>query len=1099
MRKENPSSKIDNGNHILDWTAAMSATRQGEEGVSEAQVPNKGILFENLVEQLLTAMFPMESWRRTQQSHDKKRDFVFPAEEYLPEKKWAECKNFSKSLSINVIAPTLIMAAIEKIDSILFFSYSELNENALRNLIQYSKLKKMEIKVFDGNLLDALICRYCDIPSISALFPNADFKKAQEQLNKRAVRIVRTIRDTNGQQLPHDHAFALGEQFYISVILQNLSDHHLKGGLCSDSNQPGKLTCAEKSAGVSLPVDSTEEFSFLWEPLQLGNATINTKIFLNNQAEQLPEVKTDITITGESYLFWAGENALNARRQALEHLKARKPAPLLIVGKGGVGKTTLLQILLRDNEVFAQYTILRMDLDHSNSAESLFSQIIGVRTTEQISDEQKADMDAAISVLTSNYAYSTEKMAETLLNLYDSNRPYLIVLDDVQKLKGSNLVFILELVEIAKKRELPIYFLFALNTENYSVESLLLDLNWDSMYQNKNCVKVNLTLFGRKDISAYLNTAYGIADASYGLDNCMASEDRVHPLDLYIFCKGLQEERVIRPIPGGKSFQIVDAFRFRQKFLQLLSSGISLKEICDAVDKGKISEDILRYIFIAGNTSGKIGRRFPRQLKALAAHGIIKESDGKIILSHDSIRAAVKENFKFSDQNYAEIFADPDTNNTAKAICVLTAVGRIEDGDKYLHGFFSSTVCVESAEQRYQLCSLIFQQLSYLSANGLGAKALSFAQAQFNILRTDYGYAALFPLLKQIVASGLSGAWDTDCKSVECMAFFIKKYFDRALSNYDYQECNTYFQEYRKLFSRLKHISESRRYFWLCHYANRAAIALDRASNPLGEEPEDVRCLYELSEEYRRKADAHDELSLQITVDNFYRHYVYRQDLSATTICDTYSRLLQIDERKVSESMVLTYHLLLLDALRLVKEGERTSLAGFSEKICETRQQCANVFYTVKLYMLSVIVLLRLRQYKDAEELLSEATQYAYKKDMRTYVYKFTYVKTQILFLQNGRKVSEEIYEQAVLALRQMFNARQEKDLMREAFLLTGLVDLIKEYPHGTLPEILSGDVVPVPLLNALSQYRGEQSSCLTPPLSGKGYFYFDGISYPNV
>lgn len=1099
MRKENRSPNIDSCDHILDWTTAMSATGQIGGDSSEVQVPNKGILFEDLVEKLLVAMFPVGSWRRTPQSYDKKRDFVFPAEEYLPEKKWAECKNYSKNLSLNVIAPTLIMAAIEKIDSILFFSYSELNENALKNLVQYSKLRGMEIKVFDGNLLDALVCRYCNDPSISALFPNTDFKKAQEQLNRRAVRMIRTIRDTNGQQLPYGHAFALGEQFNISIILQNLSDHHLKGTLCVETDQANKLICTGESVGVSIPVDSTQEFSFLWEPLQPGNATINTKISLNDQLDPLPDVKTGIKVNDESYLFWTGENALNARRQALEHLTMRNPAPLLIAGRGGAGKTTLLQILLRDNSVFGQYTILRMDLDRSNSAEILFSQLIGARTTEKLSDEQKADMDKAVSVLTSCYAYSAEKMAETLLDLYDGNRPYLFVLDDAQKLKESNLLFIAELVEIAQKREQAIYFLFALNTEEHSAKELLLNLNWDPLYQNKPCVEVNLTLFGKKDISTYLNTAYGIADTSYILDNCVALEDRVRPVDLHILCKGLQEEQAICPLPGGRSFQIVDVCRFRQMIFQLLSSGISLKEICKAVDKGNISEYILRYIYIAGSASEKIERKFPRQINALVAHGILKDRDGKIVLSHDSIRAAVKKEFEFSDHDYAEIFADPYTNDTAKALCALTAVGRIENGDTYLHAFFSSTVYAGSTEQRYQLCSLIFQQLSYLAANGLGAKALRFAQKQFSILRADYGYSALFSLLKQIAASGLSGAWDTDCESIECMAFFIKKYFDRALSNYDYQECGTYFQKYRELFFHLKHISESRRYFWLCHYANRAAIALDRASDPMGEEPEDVRCLYSLSEKYQKKADADDELSLQIAVDNFYRHYVYRQDLSESTIRDTYNSLLLIDEKKVSEPMVLRYHLLLLDALRLVEEGKETSLAELLEKIYETRRQCTNVFYAVKLYMLNAIVLLRLRRYKDAEELLSEATQYAYKKDMRTYAYKFTYVKAQMLFLKNGRKVSEVVYEQAVLALRQMLNTRQEKDLIREVFLLTGLAALIKEYKHEPIYEIFSGATVSKVLLDALLQYCNGESPCAIPLLGRKGYFCFDGISYPNV
>ena len=50
---------------------------------------NKGVLFEDLVERLIQAMFPTETWRRTGKSYDGKKDFVFPAEESLPDQKWA--------------------------------------------------------------------------------------------------------------------------------------------------------------------------------------------------------------------------------------------------------------------------------------------------------------------------------------------------------------------------------------------------------------------------------------------------------------------------------------------------------------------------------------------------------------------------------------------------------------------------------------------------------------------------------------------------------------------------------------------------------------------------------------------------------------------------------------------------------------------------------------------------------------------------------------------------------------------------------------------------------------------------------------------------
>lgn len=123
--------------HVLNWNNITQNIN-----TTSGRLINKGILFENLIEKLLAAMFPKETWRRTIESHDGKRDFVYPYEETLPEQKWAECKNYTSNLSINIIAPTLIMGTIEKIESIFFFSYSPLNDNAIEGLLCYSKASK---------------------------------------------------------------------------------------------------------------------------------------------------------------------------------------------------------------------------------------------------------------------------------------------------------------------------------------------------------------------------------------------------------------------------------------------------------------------------------------------------------------------------------------------------------------------------------------------------------------------------------------------------------------------------------------------------------------------------------------------------------------------------------------------------------------------------------------------------------------------------------------------------------------------------------------------------------------------------------------------
>lgn len=77
-----------------------------------------GIEFENLIEELLRIKYGM-SWKRTGKSHDNNRDFHLTTTNY---REWAECKNYKNSISMETIAPTLVMAQIFDVNKIIFFS-----------------------------------------------------------------------------------------------------------------------------------------------------------------------------------------------------------------------------------------------------------------------------------------------------------------------------------------------------------------------------------------------------------------------------------------------------------------------------------------------------------------------------------------------------------------------------------------------------------------------------------------------------------------------------------------------------------------------------------------------------------------------------------------------------------------------------------------------------------------------------------------------------------------------------------------------------------------------------------------------------------------
>ena len=110
--------KQKNDIHVLNWGRIVENCWTEQVNLNGVWAKNKGIQFESVIEKLLLSMFPEEVWKRTKESHDGKRDFVYPADTFLKEQKWAECKNYTSNLSINIISPTLIMGAIDNIKSI---------------------------------------------------------------------------------------------------------------------------------------------------------------------------------------------------------------------------------------------------------------------------------------------------------------------------------------------------------------------------------------------------------------------------------------------------------------------------------------------------------------------------------------------------------------------------------------------------------------------------------------------------------------------------------------------------------------------------------------------------------------------------------------------------------------------------------------------------------------------------------------------------------------------------------------------------------------------------------------------------------------------
>lgn len=1089
--------------HVLDWGKIAESSLMKQTQIAEISDRcyrvNKGILFEDVIEKLLAAMFPEEIWKRTGESHDGKRDFVYPAEAYLKERKWAECKNYNSNLSLNVIAPTLIMGAIKGIECIFFFSYSPLNDTTIENLLRYSETEQSVIKIFDGNLLESLICKHHAVNGLAEFFPNTDFEQARAELEKTPLRIIKTLWDLNGNKVPPTHRFELGESFYYHITIQNLMWKPMDCELTFQAGSQRILRCTDSSYRVELPFAEIKGYSVLCEALSPGNTKCTAKVITNGRPKTASKA---ISVIDEPYLAWSGENALRARECGSLHLSQKETRPLFIVGQSGTGKSTLAEILLQQEQIQESYRVLKVDLTLTRNVcmRNLFSQIFGMRGKEATPKEQASDDEAALALLVSTYAESAAMIAQTIMRFYNATRPYLFVIDDIQKITRPYISLIQELDAQAQERSYPIYYLFTLNEEETSLDELLARLNWDKNYQNRECHIIKMEKFKKKDALTYMKTRYGLEDIDTYFDGF---DKDISPLELHSFCAGLRKERVIAQIPGRKTYQIIRPFEFSDGLQQMLYAEIPLKSICNQLDKGGQAEFLLKYLYIANELTPKMVSTNTAVLQGLIDQGILREKDGTITFYHDKIRAVIGKELAFSEEDYADIFADHDTDDATKAVCSLEKIGGLRNGTAFLEHFFALDGGIRKGEQRYQICTLIIEHLSELSSVNLSSAALRFVRVQFPALREEQGYKAFFSFLKRIADFALEGGWDIDEECTENMAFFIKKFFDRALSTYDYQNCLHYFLEFEKIFKKLVHISNARRNFWLAHYANRAAIALDRRSAPLLAESDEARTLYELSEFYSQQAGYQDELILQITVDNFNRHYVYRHDLTPDIISDSLKRLRQLKDGGMVGSMVLDYHLLLLEYLNgqtmPPSSSETPDLLG---RVRDTRQTTDSAFYIMKLYFLELIILANCGRWQEANECFSQALSFAYKKEMRPYVYKLTYIKAHLIIFEKKRADTAEVYQQAVLALEQMIDTHGHmvQNLKRESFLLVQLMRILTNFKSAEISTLIGNySQACQDLLNTILVYIQGTHTEIDELLGRESFLSMGDVSFPII
>jgi hypothetical protein len=302
--------------------------------------------FEHLAAKLLQQMYPGD-WVPTPRTHDGSRDFYLRIDgvEY-----WAECKAYSSNLSMHIISPTLIMALLENVGKVIFFSKSPFNSGAREIIARYKVLVDKDILLYDGSTLVALINQY---PAIASEFfgDSLVLTPFAEPIYSSAtiLRDVYLSQERPSSSSSNHFALSIFDVFRIDVLLKN-NDALNSAEARVTLNLKGDQYCVLGDSGgevrASIPPASLHLVHFYLKALKPGKRVPLPIIYISSDTHNFSEHHSlgTVDVTKLFHLPLVGEQFRRIVEDLPNTLKHRnQPVFFTIAGRSGVGKSRLLR------------------------------------------------------------------------------------------------------------------------------------------------------------------------------------------------------------------------------------------------------------------------------------------------------------------------------------------------------------------------------------------------------------------------------------------------------------------------------------------------------------------------------------------------------------------------------------------------------------------------------------------------------------------------------------------------------------------------------------------------------------------------------------
>ncbi len=473
-----------------------------------------GEKFEKLIELLLKEMYKSKNivWEPTPTTHDGSKDFrAYDSNgKLLPI--WAECKNHSKKIELKSISPTIVMAEINDISEILFFSYSPINKNTKEKLTLYANKSNKKIMFFDDVNLEKLIFTYSNVVFKEFFkkfkFPPKKYFDVQPDIFLKYGKGINPTADNNFQA--KRLYIKLNDIIYVGIgIINNLSDEGLH--ISIDFAELNDINYIEYlDSDIKRSDSTTIKIEDMIEPGRACFYPLFFKIVIYKKKLLFPQIKVqyqssyineqkiiDVPEVWCSKLYVTSLMGSQYRKFVeefeKEHLGLFHFELCVIEGKSGVGKTRMLYelitVLLKNHYQILNFSGINGDISSIqvireiiyslyNLSEDLIIESLkephhykatyGDDTLQILQILQGLTINTDLSFLEKNKVFVFEKILNTRVG---------ILIDNIQYFDNILINFIKDLYLYAKNinRESHAILIITHNTD-YAVPNALTDL-----------------------------------------------------------------------------------------------------------------------------------------------------------------------------------------------------------------------------------------------------------------------------------------------------------------------------------------------------------------------------------------------------------------------------------------------------------------------------------------------------------------------------------------------------------------------------------------------------------------------------------------------